>query len=73
MLEVMSDKRIQDLGIKLIIAGEFYENQKEYITKIQDLNISDYLILKNNFRVLICYLLYFRGTHVLSSNNGMFV
>jgi len=49
MLEVMSDKRIQDLGIKLIIAGEFYENQKEYITKIQDLNISDYVILKNNF------------------------
>ena len=49
MLEVMSDKRIQDLGIKLIIAGEFYENQKEYTAKIQDLNISDYVILKNNF------------------------
>lgn len=49
MLEVMSDKRIQDLGIKLIIAGEFYENQKEYVAKIQDLNISDYVILKNNF------------------------
>ena len=49
MLEVMSDKRIQDLGIKLIIAGEFYENQEEYITKIEDLNISDYVILKNNF------------------------
>ena len=47
MLEVMSDKRIQDLGIKLIIKGEFYENQKEYITKIQDLNISDYVILNN--------------------------
>ena len=29
MLEVMSDKRIQDLGIKLIIAGEFYDNQEE--------------------------------------------
>jgi len=49
MLEVMSDKRIQDLGIKLIIAGEFYDNQEEYIKKIEDLNISDYVILKNNF------------------------
>ena len=49
MLEVMSDKRIQDLGIKLIIAGEFYDNQDEYIKKIEDLNISDYVILKNNF------------------------
>ena len=49
MLEVMSDKRIQDLGIKLIIAGEFYDNQEQYIKKIEDLNISDYVILKNNF------------------------
>ena len=49
MLEVMSDKRIQDLGIKLIIAGEFYDNQVEYTKKIEDLNISDYVILKNNF------------------------
>ncbi len=49
MLEVMSDKRIQNLGIKLIIAGEFYDNQEEYITKIEDLNISDHIILKNNF------------------------
>ena len=49
MLEVMSDKRIKDSGIKLIVAGEFYDNKQEYISKIQELNISDYVILKSDF------------------------
>lgn len=49
MLEVMSDKRIQDLKIKLIVAGEFYDNKEEYISKIKELNISDYVILKSDF------------------------
>ena len=49
MLEVMSDKRIQDLKIKLIVAGEFYENKEEYISKIKELNISNYVILKSDF------------------------
>ena len=33
MLEVMSDKRIQDLKIKLIVAGEFYDNKKNIFQK----------------------------------------
>ncbi len=49
MLDVMSDKRIQDLKIKLIVAGEFYDNKEEYISKIKELNISDYVILKSDF------------------------
>lgn len=49
MLEVISDKRIQELGIKLIVAGEFYDNKQEYISKIEELNISDYVILKSDF------------------------
>ena len=49
MLEVMADKRIQDLGVKLIVAGEFYDNKEEYITQINSLNISDYVILRTDF------------------------
>ena len=49
MLEVMADKRIQDLGVKLIVAGEFYDNKEEYISKIEELNISDYVILRSDF------------------------
>ena len=49
MFEVMAEKRIQELGIKLIVAGEFYDNKQEYISKIKELNISDYVILKSDF------------------------
>ena len=49
MLEVMADKRIQDLGVKLIVAGEFYDNKEEYISQINSLNISDYVILRSDF------------------------
>ena len=49
MLEVMADKRLQDLGVKLIVAGEFYDNKEEYISKIEELNISDYVILRTDF------------------------
>ena len=49
MLEVMADKRIQDLGVKLIVAGEFYDNKEEYIFQINSLNISDYVILRSDF------------------------
>lgn len=49
MLDVMADKRIQDLGIKLIVAGEFYDNKEEYISQIDVLGIKDSIILKSDF------------------------
>ncbi len=49
MLEVMADKRIHDLGVKLIVAGEFYDNKEEYIAQINSLNILDYVILRTDF------------------------
>ena len=49
MLEVMADKRIQDIGVKLIVAGEFYDNKEEYIAQINSLNILDYVILRTDF------------------------
>ena len=49
MLEVMADRRIKDLGIKLIVAGEFYDNKEEYISQINSLNISDNVILRSDF------------------------
>ena len=33
MFEVMSEKRIQELGIKLIVAGEFYDNKRNIFRK----------------------------------------
>ena len=49
MIEVMADRRIKDLGIKLIVAGEFYDNKEEYISQIDVLGIKDSIILKSDF------------------------
>ena len=49
MIDVMADKRIQDLGVKLIVAGEFYDNKQEYISQINSLGISENIILKSDF------------------------
>ena len=45
----MADKRVQDLGVKLIVAGEFYDNKQEYISQINSLGISENIILKSDF------------------------
>jgi glycosyltransferase involved in cell wall biosynthesis len=49
LLETMADTRIKSSNIKLLIAGEFYEDEKPYIELIDKLNIGDSLILKTNF------------------------
>jgi glycosyltransferase involved in cell wall biosynthesis len=49
LLEAMPDKRIQSSKIKLLIAGEFYEDEKPYKELINKLNIKDSLILRTNF------------------------
>ena len=49
MLDVMADKRIQDLGVKLIVAGEFYDNKQEYISQINSLGIEESVILRSDF------------------------
>lgn len=49
MIDVMADKRLQDLGVKLIVAGEFYDNKHEYISQINSLGISENIIFKSDF------------------------
>ena len=49
MLKAMADRRIIDLGIKLIIAGEFYDNKTEYTDMIADLGITENIIMKSDF------------------------
>ena len=49
MLDVMADRRIKALGVKLIVAGEFYDNKEEYISQIDVLGIKDSIILKSDF------------------------
>ncbi|TMI61425.1 MAG: glycosyltransferase [Bacteroidetes bacterium] len=49
LLEAMADERIKKAGIKLMVAGEFYEDAKQYGELIDKLGIKDQLILKTDF------------------------
>ncbi len=49
LFESMSDPRIKASGIKLLVAGEFYEDEKSYREQIDKLGIADQLILRTEF------------------------
>ena len=49
VLEAMADPRIKDLGIRLLVAGEFYEEEAPYHDLITRLNIADRLLLRTDF------------------------
>ena len=49
LLEAMNDARIRQSGIKLLVAGEFYEKREEYDAQIEKLGIASQLILKTDF------------------------
>lgn len=49
LLEAMADQRVRDLGVQLIVAGEFYTDRADYDALIKKLQIEDLLILKTDF------------------------
>lgn len=49
LLEAMSDSRIRAAGIRLLVAGEFYEDEKGYLDLIERLGIGDLLIMRTQF------------------------
>lgn len=49
LLEAMADARVKNLNIKLIIAGEYYDNPESYENLIEQHNLSERLILRTDF------------------------
>ena len=49
LIEAFSDARLREFPVKLIVAGEFYENEKPYLEAIQKYNLSDNIILRTDF------------------------
>lgn len=49
LLQAMTDPRIREAGIRLLIAGEFYEDEQPYRQQIEQSGISDLLILRTDF------------------------
>ena len=49
LLQAMADERIKAQNIKLLIAGEFYEDENQYQQLIKEKGIEESIILRNNF------------------------
>lgn len=49
LLDAFADERFRKTNIRLIVAGEYYNNQDKYDEQIKRLNLSEYLVLKNDF------------------------
>jgi glycosyltransferase involved in cell wall biosynthesis len=49
LLEAMADERIRQQNIRLMIAGEFYEDEKPYLEIVQQKKIRDLLIIRTQF------------------------
>ena len=49
LFEAMADPRIRAAGIRLLVAGEFYEDEKGYLDQIEKLGIGDLLLMRTQF------------------------
>jgi len=49
LLKALADERIRNENIKLMIAGEFYDDEKTYLDLINENNLRGRVILKTNF------------------------
>ncbi|MCL2290995.1 MAG: glycosyltransferase [Bacteroidetes bacterium] len=49
LLKAFSDERVKKLPLKLLIAGEFYEDEKTYLEIINDNSLEDKILLFNDF------------------------
>ena len=49
LIDAFGDPKLQDLGVKLIVAGEFYGNPQPYLDRIRSLDITDIVVLHNDY------------------------
>ena len=49
LLEAMADERVRQKNLKLIVAGEFYNNSEKYFELEKKLSVSDKIIWRNDF------------------------
>ena len=49
MLRTMADDRIRKLGVKLLVAGEFYTDSQPYFDLIEEHNLGDSVIMHTDF------------------------
>jgi D-inositol-3-phosphate glycosyltransferase len=49
LIKAMADQRLRSMDVKLIVAGEFYEESKPYLDLIQELGLGQQIILHDHY------------------------
>lgn len=49
LIKAMADARLRQMPVKLIVAGEFYEDEKRYKELIRQLNLQDKILFHNRY------------------------
>lgn len=49
LFRAMAEEKIKKSGIRLLVAGEFYEDPQPYLKLIEELNIADQVIMRTSF------------------------
>jgi D-inositol-3-phosphate glycosyltransferase len=49
LIESLAVEKVKNLNLKLIVAGEFYENKQDYLDQINKLGLSDQVIISDKF------------------------
>jgi glycosyltransferase involved in cell wall biosynthesis len=49
LIDAFADERLRKNDVKLIVAGEFYDDEKPYLEQIKKHNIEDFIIIENQY------------------------
>lgn len=49
LLDAFADERLRQLPLKLLVAGEFYEDPKPYFDQLKKLGLEEHVIMSNDF------------------------
>lgn len=66
LLDAFGDIRLQDSGVRLLVAGEFYGDPKPYLDRINELDISDSVVMHNDYIPDDRVNLYFRACDIVA-------
>lgn len=66
LIDAFGDLRLQDMGVHLLVAGEFYGDPQPYLNRIRSLDISDIVILHNDYIPDNKVNLYFRACDIVA-------
>ena len=49
LIDAFADERLRKNDVKLIVAGEFYDDEKPYLEQIKKHNLEDFIIIENQY------------------------